>query len=285
MHFQRDGHMQTDPQRGRGNYEPNSLTGDARGPRADLVQGYQSVVREERGGTRRLRAESFADHYSQARQFFISQTPVEQDHIIKAYTFELSKSEIPEVRSRILAHLRNVHDDLASGVAGGLGMPLPEAATPARQPITDLPPSDALSILKKGPGSFAGRKMGVLVTDGADAVVLKALGDALGEVGAVLEADQMIDGGPSVLYDAVVLLPGAKAVSALAGRSTAKDFVSDAFAHHKFIGYNGASRQLLEAAGVADLLDAGCVKFTRSTATTFVKKCGALRFWDRDVQP
>ena len=71
----------------------------------------------------------------------------------------------------------------------------------------------------------------------------------------------------------------------MAGRSTAKDFVSDAFAHHKFIGHNAASRPLLEAAGVADLLDAGCVKLTRSTAAAFVKKCGALRYWDRDVQP
>jgi catalase len=103
--------------------------------------------------------------------------------------------------------------------------------------------------------------------------------------GSVLVADQMIDGGPSVLYDAVALLPGAEAAAAMAGRSTVKDFVSDAFAHHKFMGFNGASRPILEAAGVAELLDAGCVKVTRSTATAFVKKCGALRFWDRDVQP
>lgn len=299
-HFQRDGKMQYEVPTGRVNYEPNGFGAAERGPRADAAAGFQSHEEPLEGTKVRVRSATFSDHYSQARQFFISQTPVEQDHIVKAYTFELSKCEIPQVRTRMLAHLLNVHEDLATGVAGGLGMPLPEAEY---RRWLDLPPSDALSILKRGPGSFAGRKLGVLVTDGTDAAVLTALADAFAEAGAVLEtiapvvggvtlsdgsvllADQMIDGGPSVLYDAVVLLPGAKAVPALAVRSTAKDFVSDAFAHHKFVGYNAASRPLLEAAGVADLLDAGCVKVTKSTATTFVKKCGALRYWERDVQP
>jgi catalase len=133
--------------------------------------------------------------------------------------------------------------------------------------------------------------------------VLISLREALHDVGAVLETiapvvggvelsdgstlvpDQMVDGGPSVLYDAVVLLPAAGAVGALAGRSTVKDFVSDAFAHHKFIGFNTASLALLEAAGVADRLDDGFVKVTKSAAAKFVRRCGALRYWDRDVQP
>ena len=302
-HFQRDGQMQTAVPTGRVNYEPNGFSGAERGPRADASRGFQSYAEPVEGVKERVRSATFADHYSQARQFFISQTPVEQDHIVKAYTFELSKCEIPDVRSRILAHLRNVHDDLASGVATGLGMPLPEPATPAMAPRTDLPPSDALSILKKGPDSFAGRKLGVLVTDGTDAAVFAALRAAAADVGAVVEtiapvvggvtlsdgsllaADQMVDGGPSVLYDAVVLLPGAKGVGALAARSTAKDFVSDAFAHHKYIGYNTASTPLLEAAGVADLLDAGCVRLTKGAAAKFLRRCAALRYWERDVQP
>ncbi len=302
-HFQRDGHMQTTVPTGRVNYEPNGFSDAERGPRADAVHGYQTYPEPVDGPKVRARSATFADHYSQARQFYISQLPVEQDHIIKAYVFELSKCEIPQVRSRILAHLLNVHPDLAEAVAQGLGMDLPEPATPAVPPRTDLPPSDALSILKKGPNSFAGRKLGVLVTNGTDAAVLKAVRDALVETHAVLEtiapvvggvrlsdgselfADQMIDGGPSVLYDAVVLLPSAREVQALASRSTAKDFVSDAFAHHKFIGYTTAAQPLLQAAGVADLLDAGCVKVTKSNAAKFVQTCGALRYWERDVQP
>ncbi len=261
-HFQRDGHMQTAVPTGQVNYEPNGFGGADRGPRADAAAGFRSHPEAVGPAKVRERSASFADHYSQARQFYVSQTPVEQDHIVKAYVFELSKCRLAPVRSRMLAHLLNVHADLAGAVADGLGMPLPDPATPAVPPRTDLPPSDALSILKKGPGSFGGRKLGVLVTDGTDADVLAAVKAALDAVGAKLEtiapvvggvtlsdgsvlmADQMIDGGPSVLYDAVILLPGADGVAAMATRSTAKDFVSDAFAHHKFIGHNGAAAPL-----------------------------------------
>ncbi|KQU71073.1 catalase [Phycicoccus sp. Root101] len=302
-HFQRDGQMQTNVPMGQVNYEPNGFAGPQRGPRADAQAGFRSYAQSLDGEKGRVRSATFADHYSQARQFYVSQTPVEQDHIVKAYTFELSKCELPEVRSRILAHLLNVHEDLANAVAAGLGMPLPEPAIAAVEPRTDLAPSDALSILKKGPKSFAGRKLGVMVTDGTDAAVLQALREAVTQAGAVLEtiapvvggvvlsdgstllADQMIDGGPSVLYDAVALLPSTAGAKWLAGRSTAKDFVADAFAHHKFIGYTTKAQPLLAAAGVADSIDAGCVKLTKSSAVKFIKTCGALRHWDREVQP
>ena len=302
-HFQRDGQMQTAIPTGRVNYEPNGFAGADRGPRADAANGFRSYPANVEGSKVRERSATFADHYSQARQFYISQTPVEQDHIAKAYTFELSKCEIPQVRSRMLGHLLNVHQDLAAAVAAGLGMPLPEPATPAVAPRTDLPPSDALSILKKGPNSFAGRKMGVLVTDGTDAAVLKAVEDAVMASGAVLETiapvvggitlsdgstrvpDKLIDGGPSVLFDAVVLLPSGDAVGPLSARSTAKDFVSDAYAHRKFIGYTADAQPLLESAGIAGLLDDGCIKLTKSTAAEFVRTCGALRHWERNVQP
>ena len=88
-----------------------------------------------------------------------------------------------------------------------------------------------------------------------------------------------------MLYDAVVLLPSATAATSLAARSTVRDFVSDAFAHHKFIGYTTGAQPLLEAAGIAERLDKGCVKVTKSTAARFVKTCAELRFWDREVQP
>ena len=58
---------------GRVNYEPNSCTGDERGPARTRTAG--SLVRRRRAGDkRRLRPASFADHYSQAGLFFRSQT-------------------------------------------------------------------------------------------------------------------------------------------------------------------------------------------------------------------
>ena len=144
-HFQQDGHMASVNPVGRVNYEPNSWSGEARGPREDPSGGYRSYAEDLQGTKQRVRSDRFADHYSQARQFFISQTPIEQDHIVDAFVFELSKCEQPGIRARMVANLRNVDDGFARRVADGLRLdPYPEASTPARPPITDLAPSPAL---------------------------------------------------------------------------------------------------------------------------------------------
>ena len=299
--FQRDGHMQMLPQSGRANYEPNSFTGKERGPREDRENGFTSVPREEAGKVRKLRAESFADHYSQARQFWISQTPVEQEHIVAAFTFELGKCEMPEIRTRMLGNLRNVHEDLATRVAEGLGMELPEASPTTVEPRTDLPESPALSILKNGPDSFAGRTLGVLVGEGADAALVQSLQSTFTDDGAIvsligptiggvtlsddsrLEVQHAVDGAPSVLFDAVAVVTGETGANALAERASARDFVSDAFHHQKYVGWTPAAQPLLDAAGVTP--DDGFVDLADADAQAFFDRLATLRVWERPVQP
>jgi catalase len=104
--------------KGRVNYEPNSR-GSAGGPREDPTVGFRSFPAEETGGRVRVRPESFADHHSQARQFYISQTKVEQTHIAAALVFELSKVEEPAIRERVVSHLPNIDPGLAEQVAAG----------------------------------------------------------------------------------------------------------------------------------------------------------------------
>ena len=253
----------------------------------------------------RLRPESFADHYSQARQFFVSQTPIEQKHIGDALVFELSKCVRADIREKIVGHLRNIDEGLAKTVATGLGLPkLPVAAKAAVKPRDDLPPSDALSIVKRAPGSFAGRKLGILVSDGAPAKLVKALTDAVKSLGAVYEivaphiagatlddgtiaeAKQKIDGGSSVLYDAVALVLSAAGAAQLAADKTAKDFVSDAYAHCKFIGYTVDALPLIERAGIAtEDMDEGFLTLgSGASVKTFLKACGQLRLWDREYK-
>ena len=69
----------------------------------------------------------------------------------------------------------NIDADLAATVADGLGMPVSVAAKAARPTIKDLRLSGALSIVKNGPKTFKGRKVGILVTDGADADIFSRL--------------------------------------------------------------------------------------------------------------
>src|SRR3954463_4090074 len=137
---------------------------------------------------RRLRAESFADHYSQARQFFISQTPGEQNHIAAALTFELSKVTLPVIRERMVSHLLNIDAALARQVCDALGLKaMPKAADAAMPTRQDLEASPKLGLVENGPQRFEGRKLGILVTDGVDAGVVKALKAALDKAGAAFE--------------------------------------------------------------------------------------------------
>ncbi|MCX7284921.1 MAG: catalase [Novosphingobium sp.] len=301
-HFQQDGHMAMRNPKGRVNYEPNSWGPTQGGPREDPVRGFTSYAEQADGPKQRVRSESFADHYSQARQFYMSQTPIEQKHIGDALVFELSKVERPDIRSRTVSHLLNIDAMLAATVANGLGLAMPDAAVAARKTITDLPNSDKLSIVKNGPDSFKGRKLGILVSDGSDADLINALVAAVDSEGAVFEivapkiggvtlsdgtwlaARHKIDGGPSVLFDAVAVVVSEEGAALLSTDAAAKDFVTDAFAHCKFIGISAQAQALFAKAGIADDLDEACLPLaTPDDATAFITACRTLRYWPREL--
>jgi catalase len=299
-HFQQDGHMAMRNPVGRVNYQPNSF---GEGPREAPERGFRSFAEAEEGQKVRLRAESFADHYSQARQFFNSQTAPEQKHIAMALTFELSKVETTVIRERMVAHLLNIDEGLAETVADKLGMKqLPKPADAAVAPRDDLEPSPALSIVRNGPESFAGRKIGVLVSPGADAALLNKLQSAIEKECAVMEviapkvggveaangswiaARHMIDGGPSVLFDAVALILSEEGAERLTGEAAARDFIADAFAHCKFIGFTSGAVPLFRKAGIDPETDEGLVNLEDSKAIVgFIESCRKLRLWSREM--
>jgi catalase len=142
----------------------------------------------------------------------------------------------------------------------------------------------------------------VLVTDGVDGQLLTALQDAAEAegafadiiaptVGGVTDSDgktvparQKINGGPSVLYDAVAVLSSAEGAALLAREATARDFVNDAFAHAKFIAYSEAAKPLFEKAGMTEM-DGGFVALkSAADAKRFVTACRKLRFWEREAK-
>jgi catalase len=285
--FQRDGHMQMGVPKGRVNYEPNSLS--KAGPRENPKAGYASFPEPVAGTKQRHRSETFADHFSQARQFFISQTVPEQNHIISAITFELSKVQTPAVREAVLAQLANIGENIAARVAAGLGMadPITPAAS-ARPTRGDLPPSPALSILAKFTPTLQGRKIGVLIADGTDQAAVKALSKAVntagGQVAIIapklggasgLTADFQLAGGSSVLFDAVAIMVSAEGAEMLAKQAGAVAFVHDAFQHLKVIGHSATALPLLQKAGVVQ--DAGVVD-----VAAFVAAAEKGRIWDRE---
>ncbi|MFO0992938.1 MAG: catalase [Hyphomicrobiales bacterium] len=295
-HFQQDGHMAMRNPVGRANYQPNSW---GEGPR-ETPKGFRTFPEPMQGEKQRIRPESFADHYSQARLFYVSQTPTEQTHIAEALSFELAKVERPDIRARVVSHLRNIHDDLANAVASKLGLAsLPKPADAAVRCLQNLKPSPALSILENGPGRFEGRKLGMLVSDGVDSKLLAALQKAIekaggsveivaprvggvkGDDGALIEAKQAIEGGPSVLYDAVAILVSPEGAEQLAADPAARQFVADAFAHCKFIAHTVGAEALLSKGGV-DTPDDGVIELTGGKSVAqFLEAIGKLRYWER----
>ncbi len=272
--FQRDGKMQTMVPKGRANYEPNTLAehGEDGGPRETATNGFASVPLatgpNETGDKLRIRAETFADHYSQARLFYRSQTENEQAHIASSFVFELSKvGLLDQVPPRMLGNLRNVDENLAKRVANGLGIALPPKAKAAKEPV-DMAPSDALSIQKNMKATLEGRAVGVLIADGTDAGELKKVVDAVTKAkgkavivapkvggaklsdGKLQKADGQLAGTPSQLFDAVAIVLSEAGCGSLMNEAAAVQWAMDAFGHLKAIGANAAAKPLLDKAGV-----------------------------------
>ncbi|WP_046658474.1 catalase [Lysobacter capsici] len=290
---QRDGHMQMQVPKGRVNYEPSSL--DPTSPRETPAGFRSAAVAGDDGVKSRIRAESFADHYSQARLFYRSQTVPEQAHMASALVFELSKVATAHVREAIVGHLRHIDGDLAKRVADGLGLErLPPAPPAAVEPV-DMPPSPMLQLIGKMKDTLAGRCVGILIDEGSDAATLKALRKAVEAAGARVKivapklggaklsdgkqqpADGQLAGTPSLVFDAVALVLSPAAGKRLASEAAAIDFVRDAFGHLKAIALDDGARQVLAAAGIKP--DDGVVVADKPAA--FVK-LAKTRQWERE---
>ena len=294
--FQRDGMMQTLVPTGRTNYEPNSLTeaGETGGPRACPETGFTSFAvngeRNDPAQKLRVRAELFADHYSQARLFYRSQTANEQAHIASAIVFELSKVQLEHVRKRVVSRLRNIDEDLAKRVANGLAINLPEKAKAAKAPV-EMKPSDALSIQKQAKDMLKGRKVGILFAEGSDKESIDMLRDEIEKAGGTaflvapkvggikvkggeLKADGQLAGSPSVLFDAVASILMPDAAEKLTKEGAAIQWFMDAYGHCKTIAHCKGTQILLDKANVEP--DEGVVPIEN------FMKVGVKRHWARE---
>jgi len=310
---QRDAmHQQAIP-RGRVSYEPNSLGGGC--PFQAGATGFRSFPEPIRDDKLRGKPEKFADHYTQATLFFNSQSVPEKNHIVEAFRFELTKVQTPAIRARMVAGLMNVDRDLASKVARGLGIDLPEPlprvlAKPARPEVTSSP---ALSLLARpGDGSIRTRRIALLVADGVNAAALQSVYDALSKQGAVvnyvghrlgsvksesgaaIEVEVTMETAPAVVFDALVLPSGKTAISTLAGSGQAMEFVKLQYRHCKPILALAGASALLEGAGISPRLRDGSAdpgllvgdgQNDSTVADAFVKAIARHRHFERQMDP
>jgi len=279
---QRDGHMRQEINVGRVSYHPNSLGGGCPYQAKIAEGGFASFNERIDAQKVRERSESFADHFSQAKLFFGSQTPIEQDHIVNALRFELGKVEVPAIRERMLGLLSQVDATMASKVALGLGIPVPESpekpmnhgvgadADPEKHEPKDVTSniqlSDALSMIlnKTNSKTIESRKVAFLCSDGVDADSVNNLKNALTKEGAQakiigtnatsiiasdgteIKVDHSILTCSSVLFDAIFIPSGKDSVDRLALEDKIPDFLNDAYKHCKVIGAEKEGMKLLE---------------------------------------
>ena len=276
---QRDAHMQMQVPKGRVAYEPNSLDAGSSPTGRETPSGLRSFAEASgAGGKGRIRAETFADHYSQPRLFYRSQTALEQAHIASAISFELSKVATVQVRERTVSHLRNIDQSLARRVADALGMSKLPAAAPAAAPTLDMKPSPALGLIAKSKPTLEGRCIAILIADGSDGAAIAALRKAAMAAGAQVKlvaprvnvtlkdgktvaADGQLAGTPSVLFDAVASVLALDQAQKLASEAAAVDWFRDAFGHLKAIAACKGTRLILKAGGIT--ADAGVVDPTQ----------------------
>jgi catalase len=303
--LQRDGIHRMDVAPGRVSYEPNSL--DPTGPREDPEHGFHTFAPQkgidEIGDKLRVRPDSFGDHYSQARQFYISMTVPEQNHIISAFGFELSKVNTVAIRKRMLGHLHIVDKSLANAVEVALGMK-GEATDikPLREPI-ELDASPALSLIAKAKPTLAGRKVGVLVSDGIDSETVDSLrsavekekaqfviigpriGGVVAKNGKSLPIDMALSGAPSVFFDSLAILVSPEGAQEFLKVPAAVDWVRDGFAHLKVLGYTSSARTLIEKAGIGANLDEGVIELNSDAdIKLFISASKKHRIWARESE-
>jgi catalase len=293
----RDGFMQMAVHHGRTPYLPNGVGGGCPFLATAEEGGYEHVPRPVQGVKTRERAET--DDHVQAALFWRSLTPVEQDHLVNAFRFELGKVDVPAVVERMLVRLAQVDVELCALVAGGLGMPVPDERPTFEPPV----PSPALRMVRDERYPVDGRVVQVLTSDGCDLAGVRALRDELlgaglavhvvaTHKGAILGSGRKADEltvdrsfltACAAEADAIVVAAG----TTLAGERAALTYVQEAFRHHKTIGAWGDGAGVLDTAGVPTEGPGVEIapRVTKALARALVAALGRHRHWERAPEP
>src|SRR5476649_18282 len=306
--FQRDGMHRQDIDTNPANYEPNSLNDNwpRETPPSAQGGGFESYHERVDGDKVRQRSDSFGEFYSQPRLFWLSQTPVEQDHIVAAFSFELSKVARPYIRERVVDLLTHIDVKLAEKVAKNLGIKLSADAlkTKPPKPVNGLDKDESLSLYASGKGVIKGRQVAILLSEGGNAAdVLNALqafqaagvhpkllashlGEVVADDGSTLPVDATFAGSPSITVDALLVPHGH--IDALLMNGDARHFVLEAYKHLKVMGLSGDARRFKSVLGLEDgVQEEGVIEAEKTEGVlleTFLKDMLKHRIWSRSAK-
>jgi catalase len=305
---QRDGFMRQTINRGRVAYFPNSLAKGCPMMAPESAGGYVHYMEKVDGAKVRNRSDKFRDFFSQATMFWHSITPGEQQRLVDAAHFELSKVETIEIRERMVNEFfNNIDHDLATRVAEGIGVAAPPKNDIPRPKV--LAPEVGVEHQKKP--SPKTRKIAILAADGVDAAALMQVKDAIMQAGAMVHVVSKLLGelkpaqgepvkvdknyvtAASVMYDAVLVAGGADSAAALKRHGDAIHWINETFKHCKTVGAFGEGVEVLQAAQLGNVRVAGDDGLTSDSgvitsrsadgdfAQAFLDAVAEYRHWDR----
>ncbi|MBM1107155.1 catalase [Aurantibacter crassamenti] len=312
---ERDGHMQMDIPKGNGAYFPNTLMSGC--PHlSKMVEGGFTHFEERIDANKiRGRSESFSDHFSQPALFYRSISDWEKEHVAGAYSFELGKCKQAYIKERMLWLINKIDKSLAKTVANNLGMKVPKSiekpinqAIGADSDVKKHQPGNAKNYLDQDPtlsqantkfDSIETRQIAFLVADGFDMKAYKSMKTALEKEGAVIkliaphggtiscsedmkhEVDVAIATTESVLFDAVYIPGGDKAVKAILKEAKYLKFINEAFKHCKAIAVSGAGENVIDKTYAFEHKDNDDAIFINASPKQFRDAIAKHRNWKR----
>ena len=279
----RDGMHQTAVHSGVAPYRPNSLDGGCPfHAGADAGAFIEVPVPVDASVKERRQPASFDDHFSQVGQFYRSLSPIEQDHVAAAYTFELGKCYEQTIKERQLSALANIDAALCATVATGLGMPAPA-------PTIEVPtrePSPALRMVGDE-WPIDGRVVGIIADDTTDTSDLHALRAAFDDASVVplvvaphggkigdVPVQRSADTATSVELDAVVVLAPSH------DRRT-RQLLDEAYRHGKAIGIADSAASMLDVLGLSAEEAGIATGDAQTVAQAVLAMLPAHRVWER----
>jgi catalase len=311
----RDGFHQAAAHTGAAPYKPNSLDGGCPFFAGTDEHAFIEVpVPVPAARKVREAPASFADHFTQPRMFWLSLSPVEREHVIHAYTFELGKCYEQAIKERNLEVLAQVDPYLCEQVAAGLGLPVPKPS----EPLTDVQASPALSQVGQT-WPVKGRIIGIIAGRDSDTKTLRAIrqaaldadiiplviapaGGSLGNGRGEVAVQRTFATARSVEFDALLLAgtPGTGADAfgardAKAGNGTADAagadprvllMLAEAYRHAKPIAVVEGAGPVLSAAGIPGKAPGVLAsQDAMQVLTATIGLLGQHRVWDRFPVP
>lgn len=258
--------------------------------------GFEHYQEKVDGEKIKARDDSFRDHFSQAIAFYNSLSKVEQEHIINAFSFELSKVKREEIRQNAVDMFANVDEDMAKEIAENVGAKKPNAERgfdPAGVKPTKEASSVKLTEFSQENTIFKPDTLKVgIYSDNDDDFDFKSLVEKIKDNKAkaeIIQGDlrdtkdgQMVkhryETIHPVLEDALIVVVPEKPSKEF--KKNVGEFVEETYKHYKPIWVIGNSEGILDKE--QEKADGVMVTKDMKDIDKFIENLAKQRFWNRE---